>query len=47
MKNKEKIIKVKFNKTYIGDLGRFYKGSIYELAYELYEVFKNDCEVVK
>jgi hypothetical protein len=47
MKNKEKIIKVKFNRTYIGDFGTFYKEKIYELSYELYELFKNDCEVVK
>jgi hypothetical protein len=49
-KTKEDITKlfmVKFIKTYIGDLGVFYKDRIYELSSEQYKVFKNDCEEVK
>jgi hypothetical protein len=47
MKNKEKTVKVKFNTIYIGDLGKYYKGKIYDLPNELYEIFKNDCEEIK
>jgi hypothetical protein len=41
------ILKVKFNNTYIGDLGIYYKGKIYELPYDLYEILKNDCKEVE
>jgi hypothetical protein len=40
-------VKVCFIKTYIGDLGIFYKNKTYELSGKLYELFKNDCEEVK
>jgi hypothetical protein len=41
------ILKVQFINTYIGDLGIFYKGNIYELPYELYEKLNNDCKEVE
>jgi hypothetical protein len=40
-------LKVQFINTYIGDLGIFYKGNIYELPYELYEKLKNDCKEIE
>jgi hypothetical protein len=46
-KNQEDIIKVEFINTYIGDLGIFYRGGIYNLPYGLYEKFKNDCKEVE
>jgi hypothetical protein len=48
MKEKEKrtTIKVRFINTYIGTLGNFYKGIIYELPFELYEKIKRECEEV-
>jgi hypothetical protein len=49
-KTKEDInlsLKVQFINTYIGDLGIFYKGKIYELPYDLYEKLKNDCKEVE
>jgi hypothetical protein len=45
LKEKEDAVKkVIFTNTYIGDLGMFYKGQIYELSGELYKLFKNDCK---
>jgi hypothetical protein len=49
-KNEENInlsLKVQFINTYIGDLGIYYKGKIYELPYELYEKLKNDCNEIE
>jgi hypothetical protein len=48
MKEKEKpsTIKVRFINTYIGKLGTFYKGLIYELPFYLYEKIKRECEEV-
>jgi hypothetical protein len=49
-KNEESInhcLKVQFINTYIGDLGIYYKGNIYELPYELYKKLKNDCKEVE
>jgi hypothetical protein len=37
---------VKFNKDYIGKLGTFYNGKIYELPKEIYELLKIDCDKV-
>jgi hypothetical protein len=43
--NTEKI-KVKFHRDYIGKLGIYHKGMIYELPKELYQLLKIDCEVI-
>jgi hypothetical protein len=40
-------IKVLFVNTYIGDLGAFYKGNIYELTNEQYKLFRNDSKEIK
>jgi hypothetical protein len=40
-------LKVQFFNTYIGDLGIYYKGKIYELPYDLYEKLKNDCKEIE
>jgi hypothetical protein len=44
--NSEKI-KVKFHRDYIGKLGTFYNGKIYELPIEIYQLLKIDCEKVE
>jgi hypothetical protein len=41
------ILKVQFINTYIGDLGIYYKGKIYELPYDLYEKLKSDCKEIE
>ena len=42
----KELIKVKFKNTYIGKLGNYYIGRIYELSSEQYKKLKNDCEVL-
>jgi hypothetical protein len=38
--------KVIFSATYIGSLGIFYKGGVYELSRELYGQLKKECKEV-
>jgi hypothetical protein len=40
-------VKVKFKNTYIGQYGRYFRGSVYELPRELFDVFKNDVVELK
>ena len=42
--DKEATVPVRFVNTYTGVKGNFYAGREYDLAPELYEVFRNDCE---
>jgi hypothetical protein len=46
MKN-VKTVKVIFIKTYIGDLGVFYKNNVYDLTAEQFKIFKDDCKEIK
>ena len=40
----EATVRVRFVNTYTGVKGNFYTGKEYDLAPELYEVFRDDCE---
>jgi hypothetical protein len=42
----DEVLTVVFTKTYVGDLGVFFKGMTYELTGEEYEALKSDCRGV-
>jgi len=44
---KGRTVKVKFKNAYMGDLGNFQAGKVYELPAKAYAVLKNDCEEIK
>ena len=47
VKTESKTIKVRFKNHYIGRLGNFNAGKVYDLDKDTYELFKDECEVVK
>jgi len=40
-------LKVRFKNAYMGDLGNFQAGRVYDLPAKAYAVLKNDCERVE
>jgi len=43
----EKTVKVKFRNAYVGSLGHYSAGQEYDLTKAQYDLFKDDCEVLK
>jgi len=41
-----KTVKARFKNHYIGRLGNFSAGKVYDLSKDTYELFKDECEVV-
>jgi len=43
----EKTVKVRFKNAYMGTLGNYRAGAVYDLPVKVYAVLKADCEKVK
>jgi len=46
VKTESKTVKARFKNHYIGRLGNFSAGKVYDLDKDTYELFKDECEVV-